>query len=69
MIKLFGQDIPMIEASDEDRQNKCTEVINRTLKEFNCVMVPTFLVIGKNITHTIDVVAKPRDTQKLTSPN
>lgn len=69
MVKLFGQGVKMIEASDEDRQNKCAEVINRALKEFDCTMVPTFLAIGKEIRHSVDVVAKPRDTGNLTGPN
>lgn len=61
MVKLFGQDIPMIETSDEDRQNKCAEVINRALKEFDCMMVPKFMALGTKIIHDVSIIAKPRE--------
>lgn len=61
MIKLFGQDIPMIEASDEERQNKCTEIVNRALKQFDCTMVPRFMALGTNIIHDVTIMAKPRE--------
>ncbi len=55
--------IKLIEGDDEARQNKCTAEIGVLLKQYDCVMLPTLIMVGTKMIHRVDVVAKKRDIE------
>ena len=68
-IPTIGEGIIFIEGSDEERQTKCTEAINHNLNQFDCAMVPRFIVLGKNMVHDVTIIANPRDKTPMQTKN
>ena len=49
-----------IEGNDQIRANKCMQQINDILDQYDCAMIPEFIISGKEILSGIKIVAKPR---------
>ena len=60
--------IKLIEGDDEARQNKCAAEIGEVLKRYDCVMIPTLIIVSGKMIHRVDVVAKQRDNTKIRVP-
>lgn len=52
--------VKMIEGDDRVREQKCLDVINQVLAQFDCAMVPEVVISGPNIMTRVSIVAKKR---------
>ena len=50
----------LIEGDDQVRASKCMQQIHNILDQYDCAMIPEFIISGKEILSGIKIVAKPR---------
>ena len=60
-IPLIGGGPPYIEGDDQKRALKCNEKINMLLKQYDCVIVPQFVITGTELTTGWMIGALPRE--------
>ena len=60
MAKDLAGGIKMIEGDDNVREQKCLQDIQRTVDQYDCVMIPEIIISGVKVMSRVSIVAKSR---------
>ena len=55
-----GKGIKFIEGDDKIRTDKCLAEINEILEQYDCIMMPEFLISGINMQSRVKIMVKPK---------